>query len=61
MGQFIPPFAILKTKSREVLTMKMWYFSLSEYMCNLSDEMGSDPLFGGHIGPSFWAGDPPTE
>ena len=30
-------------------------------MCNRSDVMGSDPLFGGHIGPTFWAGNLPTE
>ena len=32
MGPFIPPFAVFKTESREVLTWNLWYFSLRWYM-----------------------------
>ena len=32
MGPFIPPFAVFKTESREVLTWNPWYFSLRWYM-----------------------------
>ena len=32
MGLFIPPFAVFKTESREVLTWNPWYFSLRWYM-----------------------------
>ena len=31
MGPFIPPFAVFKTESREVLTWNPWYFSLRWY------------------------------